>query len=856
MTEGAPIFVSHENEPPSPPPRSAPDERSVFPSLGGRSIGPGQPQVESPPNAVARPQTSPGIGLGWETELGEVPPPPLTEVAPAPEVRREPLPTPDPVSEDLPPAAVPPPRPSETMVGSEGPLHTAEEANTAVDVGALSPKDAERIIAAADAGLPPPKRTLLSPPKSLPPPPPLRPSTRPPPAASPNPRGSIAALEPLPGTRAVSSPPAPIQKSRSSFPPPPPRGNTLLLYGGGTGPDSVPPPPGMEAVREMLARPRMPDPPPKPGPHRPTQRPPSLRAMPPPSRLASARPAPAPKPKRLELIEELNSDLLDDDSSEPIQASAPAAERISSSSLIDAADSSPDLQPTVELPPPPAAPSFSIPGHAPSAPAGLGATPALLQAPNLGPAADVEPAREFTGHVPPKTAPLAPPSPNSRTANTMPPGRGGATSSSRLEIPTGPAFLPRRLVHSVPPQSLPPPRPPWLIPALAVGAVAAFAVAGSVFILVARWAYAKATSKPDKTEVAASASAAAPTVVPSSPPSAAPHLTTGAPCVLAGAPHVINPHAMLKQTIEVAITAERLALGFATDEHTGLVVELDPSTMSAVRTAHDRAPDTLRRVIPMVTPGADVSIFLETTRRHTILDDAHPVAANPAFFMGVTHHRLSWTRATAAPSKSLWDLESEAPVDAMHVVPLPDGGYGVAFRQGSDIFLGALHADLSANGDLARLAGLGPQVGAPTLAAGTHDVLVAWADRPAATTPWGIRWLHWQPGKEPDAPSAFPVPAGGGGGPTQGPALGSLEGGRFVMVWTEGGHAGYQVRAQALDPAGQPVGTALTVSGDGVNAGGGMPVLTPDGRGAIVFLASPAAGVGSVVAIPVVCPGG
>jgi hypothetical protein len=76
------------------------------------------------------------------------------------------------------------------------------------------------------------------------------------------------------------------------------------------------------------------------------------------------------------------------------------------------------------------------------------------------------------------------------------------------------------------------------------------------------------------------------------------------------------------------------------------------------------------------------------------------------------------------------------------------------------------------------------------------------------------------------------------------------------MVWTEGGHAGYQVRAQALDPAGQPVGTALTVSGDGVNAGGGMPVLTPDGRGAIVFLASPAAGVGSVVAIPVVCPGG
>ena len=43
------------------------------------------------------------------------------------------------------------PRPSETMVGSTSPLHTADDANTVVDASSLTPGDAERIIAAADA---------------------------------------------------------------------------------------------------------------------------------------------------------------------------------------------------------------------------------------------------------------------------------------------------------------------------------------------------------------------------------------------------------------------------------------------------------------------------------------------------------------------------------------------------------------------------------------------------------------------------------------------------------------------------------------------------------------------------------
>jgi hypothetical protein len=88
------------------------------------------------------------------------------------------------------------------------------------------------------------------------------------------------------------------------------------------------------------------------------------------------------------------------------------------------------------------------------------------------------------------------------------------------------------------------------------------------------------------------------------------------------------------------------------------------------------------------------------------------------------------------------------------------------------------------------------------------------------------------------------------------PALTTLADGRFVIVWTEGTGARHGVRAQALDANEKSIGTALTVSADGVNAGQGMPALTLDGRGAIVFMATPTGTMASVFAVPVICPGG
>jgi hypothetical protein len=202
----------------------------------------------------------------------------------------------------------------------------------------------------------------------------------------------------------------------------------------------------------------------------------------------------------------------------------------------------------------------------------------------------------------------------------------------------------------------------------------------------------------------------------------------------------------------------------------------------------------------------------------------------------------------------LWSVDG-APVEALRAVALPGhAGYAIAFRQGASIYLGALKEDKTINGELARIGSLGPQLGAPTLAAGTDHVVVAWADRTSPAVPWGVRWVKWRPGTEPGEPTAFPLQSSAEGAAAMAPSITSLTGGRFVIAWTEALGTQHVVKAQALDGSERPIGTTLTLSGDGVNAGEGMPVFTRDGRGAIVFLATPTGATASVVAVPVICP--
>ncbi len=843
----------------SPDPTHPAPEEGGAPSLPFQKSMPAPPDPDAPPVLHAHVMTgaAPSVGVprsptmpGIADEEGVVvPAPPLTEVVPAPAVRRD-LEDSDPVAAE---AKMPKPRPSETMVGSRSPLHTAEDANTAVDVSSLTPGDAERIIAAADADArASPKRpvTLLAGSGALPPPPGTRRSSIPPamgPSSSPDPFPKIG---PLRKGALLSAGAAVSPSTRSSFPPPPgKRANTLVVFGAPPVPHPPVTPGGPNlneagSLRAFLARPGA-NPQasltPKPATARPS-------TVPPPPEPASAPPPPPPRkahpPPKRDSMEEISASFLLDDASGGVRpASVPQA--ISSDSLVEDPPSTPDLIP--DEPAPLAAypdPFASMPLPPPPPPFGAEARQGF---------APVASADDVLATVPEAPSPLLRP-------EAPPPSSGSLDGPTSRERPT----IPAQYVDTVRPKPLldPAKRPPWLLPVAAVGAVMTLAIAVTLLV-VASGALRSARPEPSPARVASAAAPPAPSAVPVAPPpvaSAAPlaesPAPSGAPCILAGAPHVIAPKALLRAGIETVSTGDRIALGVGLGDRDGLVVALDPSTFVALGTSRARSDEPLRRVLPVLGGGAELSPLFETSKKRAVgLEAIFPVAAETPFIVGVEDGALVWAPSRNNAPTQLWPLAGTGPVEALRAVVLPKHeGYAIAFRQGAAIYVGALHADKSIHGDLTRISALGPAIGAPTLAANADHILVAWADRPGASAPWSVRWMTWKPGSGLNTPTPFPVPPGGMGGQVMSPALTSLAGGRFVIVWTEGDRTKHEVRAQALDAQEQPVGTALTVSAEGVNAGQGTPALTPDGRGAVAFLSSPNGASASVVAVPIVCP--
>jgi hypothetical protein len=70
------------------------------------------------------------------------------------------------------------------------------------------------------------------------------------------------------------------------------------------------------------------------------------------------------------------------------------------------------------------------------------------------------------------------------------------------------------------------------------------------------------------------------------------------------------------------------------------------------------------------------------------------------------------------------------------------------------------------------------------------------------------------------------------------PSVASLGGGRFFLAWTEGPVSSHQIRAVAVGTDGLPSGSAISISGAGVNAGQPSAVVGESGHGAVAFLAA------------------
>jgi hypothetical protein len=454
----------------------------------------------------------------------------------------------------------------------------------------------------------------------------------------------------------------------------------------------------------------------------------------------------------------------------------------------------------------------------------------------------------------------APPEPDAPPAA---PNAADATPAER-ELPTEafPAVVPpspsRRIIHDLT-EMWAEPRRRWMLGVLCGGALL---VAIGTFGLVLRIVGSSPADRPietsapspspmassvpapsERAEVPANEQAASP-----SPPAAS---TT--PCALVGSARVVAPKAHIRTGVEAVAAHNRIALGFVVADKDGLAITLDPTSLGVTATAKHHSHDPIKRLVPELNRKSVVAVA-DSDHKGDRIALARTVSGDSSFVLGEAEGKLVWgAQANDAP-QTIWALESDTPVEALRAVALEDGGDAVAFRQGTAIYLGAIHADKTPMGQLSQVPGLGPQIGSPALAVSGNTVMVVWADRAAASDPWMLRLLRWQPGEAPGAPRAFAIPPGGLGEQAMSPGIAGVLGARFLLSWTEGPVASHQVRAQTLAASGDPLGTPLTISGEGINAGQGQPAVLPDGNGLVAYMASPAGGTAEVVATPVLCP--
>jgi hypothetical protein len=278
--------------------------------------------------------------------------------------------------------------------------------------------------------------------------------------------------------------------------------------------------------------------------------------------------------------------------------------------------------------------------------------------------------------------------------------------------------------------------------------------------------------------------------------------------------------------IEVASTSNKLVLRVATKRDESVEMSLDPASGEAT---------------PMATSTETCASSLKNAKR---------VAGDHPFAIGTADGKLAWSSCGGAGAQALWDLTDTGLTDLQVIAVGEHDGYAVAFRKENAVWLGRLDSEKKPLGSLTKVAERA-HLRWPTLAESGGSVMLAWAEREAGSETWSLSAATFA-----NAGSATAVrlalPSGGIGGDAMQPSLAGLEGGRFLLAWTEGTPWAHQVRAVTLDANAAPVGKAVRVS-DSDGAGWARLAVTPDGHGAVLFM-TPNVGGFAAVATPIACP--
>jgi len=235
--------------------------------------------------------------------------------------------------------------------------------------------------------------------------------------------------------------------------------------------------------------------------------------------------------------------------------------------------------------------------------------------------------------------------------------------------------------------------------------------------------------------------------------------------------------------------------------------------------------------VPLTHSGA-VAFFVD--RDDSALHSAHTVDEAPPFTLGVGDS--GFTRVVAGSANTIWELPADTKITDPRTAPMASRGYGVTFRRGGQsgsVVLGFVGTDGAKQSELFEVPGAPKLLGTPVLAGSARGVLVAFAGRDTADSPWKIFVSSAEPG---GAPSNARALVSGSGGGAISPAVSALTDARWLVQWTEGASGQYQVRVQSFSSDLTALGTPVLVSPKGANAGQGALGALADGAAALFIL--------------------
>jgi hypothetical protein len=332
-----------------------------------------------------------------------------------------------------------------------------------------------------------------------------------------------------------------------------------------------------------------------------------------------------------------------------------------------------------------------------------------------------------------------------------------------------------------------------------------------------------------------------------------------AACSIAGESRIVAPAAIVAAGIEARAFDTDVALGFAPSDHQAALLRLDPSSLSISESSSSRAAYPIRHVTPVPGRGGRLGLAVDVDRPADPLQGRRTLPVDPPVQIGASaDDNLAWALPDQGIQGKLWSIDGqrEAAIEALR------GGrsesnlatVAIAFRRAGAVWVGTAERTsiLTPIGRLSPIAGLGTVVGSPAVAVNEGVVIVAWADRTNLSDPWQLRWTRFRVGDTPAPPMTFVAPPGGKGQEVMSPGLAVLPGQRFLLVWTEGKTSDHEVRALTLSNDGTFIGSPLSISSAGVNAGQGQAAVTSSGRGVVAFLESFEGGF-RVAVTPVAC---